>query len=321
MSLVSKPLISIIISNYNSGKLLLNYVSNIIDTACTNEYEIIIVDNSSMDKSIDYVYDFIKRNNINHVKIIKLDRNAGYVNAVNIGLRYARGQYLVISNEDVLIKTRCWDRLLLRCLQNENVGICAPLKHSFYPRLLDGCGACLSRFFIGYDLCFMQRSDTYQPVGVSLIPYPPGAFFAIKKDLIDRYILNPLLYIYYDDVEIGLRTYAQGKIVVYTDFIVVAHKRGTVGIKPLAYYLSRRNHILVALLYGNKLALLFALMYSLASGVFMSFIRRNRYMMLYAIYGMKNAHRIFKRYGRKFKKYNYVYSKKCPLTKYLRQYV
>jgi len=321
MSLVSNPLISIIISNYNSGKLLLNYVSSIIETACTNEYEIITVDNNSTDNSIDYVYDFIKRNNINHVKIIRLDRNVGYVNAVNIGLRHAHGQYLVVSNEDVLIKTRCWDRLLLRCLQNENVGICAPLKHSFYPRLLDGCGTCLSRFFIGYDLCFMQRSDTYRPVGVSLIPYPPGAFFAMKRELIDRYILNPLLYMYYDDVEIGLRTYAQGKIVVYTDFIVVAHKRGTVGIKPLAYYLSRRNHVLVALLYGNKLALLFALMYSLASGVFASFIRRNRYMMLYAIYAMRNALRVSKRYGRKFKRYSYVYSEKCSLVKYLRQYV
>jgi len=321
MSLVSNPLISIIISNYNSGKLLLNYVSSIIDTACINEYEIIIVDNNSTDNSIDYVYDFIKRNNIKHVKIIRLDRNAGYVNAINIGLRHARGQYLVISNEDILIKTRCWDRLLLRCLQNENVGICAPLKHSFNPQLLDGCGACLSRFFIGYDLCFMQRSDTYRPVGVSLIPYPPGAFFAIKKDLIDRYIFNPLLFMYYDDVEIGLRTYAQGKIVVYTDFVVVAHKRGTVGIKPVAYYLSRRNHILVALLYGNKLALLFALMYSLASGVFASFIRRNRYMMLYAIYAIRNALRVYKRYGRKFKRYSYVYSKKCSLITYLSQYV
>jgi GT2 family glycosyltransferase len=321
MSLVSKPFISIIISNYNSGKLLLNYVTNIIDTACTNEYEIVIVDNNSMDKSINYVYDFIKKNNIKNVKIIKLDRNAGYVNAVNIGLGYARGHYLVISNEDVLIKTRCWDRLLLRCLQNENVGICAPLKHSFYPQHLDGCGACLSQFFIGYDLCYMQRLDTYQPVGVSLVPYPPGAFFAIKRDLIDRYILNPLLYMYYDDVEIGLRTYAKGKIVVYTDFIVVAHKRGTVGIKPLAYYLSRRNHILVALLYGNKLALLFALMYSLASSAFVSFIRRNKYMTLYAVYAMKNALRVFKSYGKKFKKYNYVYSKKCSLIKYLRHYV
>jgi len=294
---------------------------NIINTTCTKEYEIIIVDNNSKDNSVNYVYDFIKRNNIDHVKIIRLDRNAGYVNAINTGLRYARGQYLVISNEDILIKTHCWDRLLLRCLQNEKVGICAPLKLSFNPRLLDGCGSCLSRFFIGYDLCFMQRTDTYRPVGVSLIPYPPGAFFAIKRDIVDRYVLNPLLYMYYDDVEIGLRTYAQGKLVVYTDFVVVAHKRGTVGIKPLAYYLSRRNHILIALLYGNKLALLFALIYSLGSGIFLSLMRRNRYMTLYAIYAIRNAFQVFKRYGRKFKKYSYIYSKKCSLMTYLSQYV
>ncbi len=320
MSLKPEPKISIIVSNYNSGNLLVKYIESLIINSCDEQYEIIIVDNGSTDNSIELIEDYIRKNSIENINIIRLNRNAGYVNAVNTGLKYARGKYLVISNEDVLMETRCWDKIILRCLQHDKVGICAPLKLSYNGDTLDGCGSCLSSYFLGYDLCYKQSLATYRRIGVKIIPYPPGAFFAVKKELVKKYVLNPLLYMYYDDIEIGLRTYVLNKIVVYTDHITIRHKRGTTGVKPMAYYLSRRNHYLISYLYNNKKARINAIIYTFITGLILSLLRRDKKFLIYAIYAVRNAKKAL-RYSGTFKLNNYVYNIHCSLIDYIRQYV
>ena len=63
-----KPLVSIIIVNYNGGPLLEKCLSSLMKIDYP-KFEIILVDNNSTDDSLEFV-----KNNFTSIKIIKLDK-------------------------------------------------------------------------------------------------------------------------------------------------------------------------------------------------------------------------------------------------------
>ncbi len=91
--------ISIIIVNYNSGDFLYNCIKSIQESITDIEYEIIIVDNNSTDKSLDICKKLLNRN----IQIIKHEKNLGFSKANNIGMKYSKGTVLHFLNPDTRI--------------------------------------------------------------------------------------------------------------------------------------------------------------------------------------------------------------------------
>ena len=88
------PLVSIIILNYNAGNLLLKCIESLLQTNYNN-FEIIIVDNASKDDSIKKCEEKFQ-----DVQIIKNKENLGYCEGNNVGIRNAKGEFVVILNPD-----------------------------------------------------------------------------------------------------------------------------------------------------------------------------------------------------------------------------
>ena len=65
----SEPLVSVIILNYNAGKLLSECIESVLETDYEN-FEVIIVDNASKDNSVN-----ICKEKFNSVKIIENEKN------------------------------------------------------------------------------------------------------------------------------------------------------------------------------------------------------------------------------------------------------
>jgi GT2 family glycosyltransferase len=86
-----KPRVSIVISNYN-GEGLLSECLTSLGALSYPDYEIIIVDAYSSDKSVELI-----RRDFPQVKVISLDSKAGIGVALNIGLKSATGNILVID--------------------------------------------------------------------------------------------------------------------------------------------------------------------------------------------------------------------------------
>lgn len=91
--------ISIIIVNYNSGDFLYNCIKSIQESITDIEYEIIIVDNNSTDKSLEICKNLLNRN----IQIIKLEENLGFSKANNIGMKHSKGTVLHFLNPDTRI--------------------------------------------------------------------------------------------------------------------------------------------------------------------------------------------------------------------------
>lgn len=85
---------SIIIPNHNGQNLLLRNLPQVIKYS--PGAEIIVVDDASGDNSVKLVHKKFKK-----VKVIRLKKNVGFARAVNVGIKYSRGDYVALLNSDV----------------------------------------------------------------------------------------------------------------------------------------------------------------------------------------------------------------------------
>lgn len=101
------------------------------------EYELILVNNGSSDQTAQYLQKLeLWRDN---VRLVFNDGNLGFPRGVNMGLRMATGDYIVLINNDVIV-TPEWDTRLRAHLDDPTVGIvCAATDFCGNEAMVPGC--------------------------------------------------------------------------------------------------------------------------------------------------------------------------------------
>ena len=74
-------------------------------------WELVVIDNGSTDGTKDYLAGVQDMSPV-PVTIVANDRNVGFPAAINQGLRQARGEYLVLLNNDVVVTENWLDHLI-----------------------------------------------------------------------------------------------------------------------------------------------------------------------------------------------------------------
>lgn len=107
--------ISTIIVNYNAGNFLRSCVDSLLN--CPLEIEIIVVDNASVDDSLDTLQ------GLSGVRIIRNPTNVGFAAACNIGLRVASAPVLLFINPDCFFKPGTLSELMSALSPDDSVGM------------------------------------------------------------------------------------------------------------------------------------------------------------------------------------------------------
>lgn len=94
MNTTDNPLVSVLIVNWN-GEGILDRCLQALKEQTFQDFDVILVDNASTDKSIASAVDIWP-----DIHLIELKRNLGFATANNIGARQARGQWLALLNND-----------------------------------------------------------------------------------------------------------------------------------------------------------------------------------------------------------------------------
>lgn len=90
--------ISVIIPMYNSSTTILRTLNSIKNQTLL-PFEVIIIDDGSIDESATIVEDFISNNSILNIHFIK-KTNGGVSTARNIGLKFAKGDWIALLDSD-----------------------------------------------------------------------------------------------------------------------------------------------------------------------------------------------------------------------------
>lgn len=110
--------LSIIILSFNTKDLLVQTIDSI---SLKKDWEIIVVDNGSTDGSPEII-----ETNYPHFKLIRSAKNLGFAAGNNLGIKRARGEYIMLLNSDVKVIGDAIDELLAYLDRHPNVAIITP---------------------------------------------------------------------------------------------------------------------------------------------------------------------------------------------------
>lgn len=105
--------ISIIIPNYNGEKILENCLNSLYEQTFNN-FDIIVIDNDSKDKSIEILQGY------NNIKIIKNKANFGFAKAINQGIKSTNNEYVLLLNNDIVLDKYFIEKLYKQIQKNKN---------------------------------------------------------------------------------------------------------------------------------------------------------------------------------------------------------
>ncbi|MCT4508399.1 MAG: glycosyltransferase family 2 protein [Tepidibacter sp.] len=109
----------------------LNYtkecIQSIIEKTSYTNYEIIIVDNKSQDNTPIYLKELEKQ--YSNITIVLNEHNYGFAKGNNIGIKKAKGDYIILLNNDTVV-TRGWISGFIKHLERDKkLGLVGPVTN------------------------------------------------------------------------------------------------------------------------------------------------------------------------------------------------
>lgn len=117
---------SIIILSYNNFEFTSQCIESIFQTTPQELFEIILVENGSNSKVKKKIFDLNKKY---PMQIIDIKHNIGFVRGNNKGLKQAKGNYIVLLNNDTIV-TPYWLERLMYHADKKDVGLAGPITNS-----------------------------------------------------------------------------------------------------------------------------------------------------------------------------------------------
>ena len=192
-------LVSIIVLNYNAGELLLNCIDSIKKSTYTN-LEILVVDNISSDNSQKKC-----KEKFPDIELIQNDKNLGYCAGNNVGIRKAKGKFIVILNPDTIIEPNCITELISAYNEFGN-GLYQPKILSLNEEnIIQSTGNMLHVFGFGFARDkgnkVVDKIEEIEKIG-----YASGTCLFTSREVIDKIgLLDEFLFLYHDDLDFGWR--------------------------------------------------------------------------------------------------------------------
>ncbi len=284
---MDEPHISFIILNWNGWKDTVECLESLYSINYSN-YNIIVVDNFSDDNSIEKIKEYAKGNvevnskffdyNLSNkpiklfelkkkeilltqkkpvlrgLVIIKNDKNYGFAAGNNIGIEYAlkkvESDYILVLNNDTVVKKNFVYSLVNFMQKNIDVGIGSCVEYSYY--LKDSvltAGISVNRFGLGHLNAQNIKNPKFKKPFIT--SYAKGACIFISSRLLNEIgFFDEKMFIGAEDMDLSLRVWLNGKKVMIVPDSIIYHKHNiSVSKKPkdwIVYYGVRsllRTHL------------------------------------------------------------------------------
>lgn len=263
--------ISIVIPNYNGYNFIIDCCNSLF-RGIFKKFELIIVDNGSDDESCRLI-----KENYPEVRIVKLDKNYGFAKAVNEGIKIAKGEYVILLNNDTEVDGK-WLLELINCIEkDEKIFSCSSKMINYNHRAkVDDAGD--NYTILGWTRKRgMDKSVNKYNIDCFVFSSCAGAAIYRKKVFDEIGYFDENFFAYMEDVDVSYRAKINGYKNVYCSKAIVYHiGSATSGSKYNSFKvrLATRNNIYVV--YKNMpfiqfiINLPFLLLGFLIKGVFFS---------------------------------------------------
>ena len=238
-----QPKVSVLILNYNGLKWLPKCLSSIAKTNYSN-FEVYLIDNGSVDESINYV-----KKNFPWVKTIVNKRNLGFAEAYNKAIKKIKSKYILLLNNDTEVLEPMWIKHLVDvALSDPNIAaVACKLVSMENHKRLDSVGGMGIPFWRGFVDIGRSELDYGQYDHEQFEPFAfcGGAALINREAFIKAGGFDEKFFLYMEDADLSWRLRLLGYKIAYAAKAKVAHYfSGTAKSKtidPKKLYYCHRN--------------------------------------------------------------------------------
>lgn len=199
----SRPLVSVIVVNYNCKKWLDRFFLSLRTQTIFDRVEIIMVDNTSEDGSAEICEK--KMAEWQNGVFLPTGGNYGFGGGNNRGARIARGEYLFFLNPDVRLEPNCLEQLV-KCAKASEAKVACPLILDYDDDNIQGQGAA------GFDIfgCMVSPRPCEHPDQLFAV----ATFFFISGDFFQKLGgFDEEFFLYNEEMDLSWRTWMAGEFV------------------------------------------------------------------------------------------------------------
>jgi GT2 family glycosyltransferase len=247
------PKVSILWVNYNS----LSFINLALESlqAIKNldypNYELIVVDNGSVDGSFEIIKKFINESNIKS-KLIRLNRNLGFTGGNNVAYaaRDPNSKYVVLLNSDAVPRKDSLSRLVEIMENDESLGAAQGVILNYDEKSIDTAGDFISEILTDHPLLEGKPPNSLKKAVFITSADAAYSIFrveAIKKLSKRKDVIFDDLFACFDDYLLGLKIWNAGYKIKTFPIIIAKHNRGSSfsKVKHLQLYLCVRNSLMI----------------------------------------------------------------------------
>ncbi len=228
-------MISIIIVTYNSEKFIRECIKSIYRSIKKNDFEIIVVDNNSSDKTSSIVY-----REFPAVRLIRLKKNLGFAKANNIAFERSKGDIILLLNPDTIVTEKSIDRMAEYIKYDDSVGVIGAKLKNFDGTLQLSC-----RRFPNFFNVFFGRKSLFRyifpsnPISkdfmledldydkVQDVDWIMGACLMTRRDIVSNLgFFDETFKLFVEDTDLCYRIKKSNRKVIYLPDAVIYHYHG-----------------------------------------------------------------------------------------------
>lgn len=220
------PLISVIIPNKDHTDDLEVCLKSLYEKSSYKNFEVIIVENNSTEKETFEYYEAIAQKHGN-VKIVKWEGNFNYSAINNFGVNYAKGEFILLLNNDVeIINGSCLEEMLMFAQRKDVGAVGAKLyysddtvQHAGVILGLGGTAGHAHKHFGRSHPGYMARASIAQNLSACT-----AACLMMRRDVFDEVGgLDENFEVAFNDIDLCMKIRKKGYLVVFTPYAELYH--------------------------------------------------------------------------------------------------
>jgi len=256
--------VSFIIVTYNNEDTIYKCISSIKKQDDIGKSEIIVVDNSSKDGTINEL------NKFEGLKVIESKSNLGFGNGNNLAFKKALGKYIVLVNPDAYLNEKSTKELLKTFVLKQNVGIVGGnLKGENYIQPFPS--------FTGIWNIYRNKLKLVSGNNpIQEVPWVCGAYCAYERKTLLRFGgFDTRFFLYYEETDLCKSMHEKG-FKTYINRKAIAEHEGGGSAKKEKEGIDTNNKMIPSFKYKAQLLFYrkhYGLLYTLICVILESFIK------------------------------------------------
>jgi len=236
------PLVSIIAVNYDHPEVTCDFIESLHKISYPN-IEVIIVDNKSPHDDPAII-----KERFPNVILYLSHTNWGFAGGNNQGIMRARGDYVLLLNNDTIVDKGFLEPLIKKLEEDKTIGAASPKIRFYYdPDIIQYAGFHpINKYTVRNSAIGYREKDRGQFNKDRETAYAHGAAMIVPMEVIKKVgLMSYIFFLYYEEADWSFRIKKAGYRIVYVHNSLIYHKESisTGKLSPLKIYYLNRNRL------------------------------------------------------------------------------